>query len=39
MMDDRGYDRDNQRGVGVSWVRKQVIITTHSVFFGHNLTW
>ena len=28
MMDDKGYDRDNQKIVGWSWVRKQVFLTT-----------
>ena len=31
MTDDGGYDRDNQKGVSLSWVRKQVIITTNHV--------
>ena len=31
MTDDGGYDRDNQKGVSLSWVRKQVIITTSVV--------
>ena len=29
MTDDKEYDRDNQKIVGWSWVRKNVIITTH----------
>ena len=28
MTEDKEYDRDNQKKVGLSWVRKQVIITT-----------
>ena len=28
MTEDGGYDRDNERGVGLSWVRKQVITTS-----------
>ena len=28
MTEDKGYDSDNQKKVDLSWVRKQVIITT-----------
>ena len=31
MWDDRGYDRDNRWGVWMSWVRKNIIITTQGV--------
>ena len=30
MTEDRRYDRDKQKIVGWSWVRKQVFITTHT---------
>ena len=29
MTDDKEYDRDNQKIVGWSWVRKQVSLTTN----------
>ena len=31
MVDDKGYDRDNQKIVGWSWVREQVFLTTNKL--------
>ena len=32
MTDDKEYDRDNQKIVGWSWVRRQVFITTWKIY-------